>query len=177
MIDSRNCFAILALVVCFTTVAIADESDMLLSPQSVELQRSTGAQSVSISDQPANYPSTNPLPRVVSSLAIVLGGFFLVAVLLRKPQQEAKSTQLIETLGAVSVAPKVKLHLVRLGSRLLVLHLAPNAVHCVTEITDADEVQRLLVGNDRAATLSPRVSELLNSSADWPSDSRAGALK
>ena len=171
MIDSRKCIAILALIVCSATAASADETEMLLNLPPVGMQ-SSGEQAAPVTDQSTSYPSTNPLPRVASSLAIVLGGFLLIAVLFRQPQQEKRNSELIETLGAVNVAPKVKLHLVRLGSRLLVLHLAPNSVQCVTEITDPDEVQRLLVGEDRAAALSPRVSDLLNASADWPVNSR-----
>lgn len=113
-------------------------------------------------------PASNPLSResirtVGSSLAIVLGLLTLWTAFQRSQQRRQEGAALMQSLGAIQVTPKVKLHVVRLGRRLLVLHLAGGRVDRVAEIDDPDEVAQLLgTTTSRAATVSPRVEELLH---------------
>lgn len=104
----------------------------------------------------------HPLRIVTSSLAIVLGGFALFLVWFRR-QTAAVSTGAMDTLGTIQVTPKVRLHLVRLGSRLLLLHLTPEKVERVAEVTDPSEVQSLLAAHHGATRqpVSGRIDELL----------------
>lgn len=138
----------------------ADETDYRLAPAQHVRQGAMPSGSANVS--PAKR---NPLVTVGSSLAIVLGGFAILAALFRKTEKpRAKPSELMETLGAVQVTPKVKLHLVRLGSRLLVLHLGANSVERVAEISDPEEVQNLLHGGDLAGATAvevPQVDEML----------------
>ena len=111
--------------------------------------------------QPTKLTRKDSIRTVASSLAIVLGGFLLLSILLRKPQPAKVTSQLIESLGAVHITPKVKLHLVRFGSRILVLHLASNAVQCVAELSDPLEVQRVMNEGNTEISTPPQVDELL----------------
>ena len=67
----------------------------------------------------------------------------------RKPEApviEASSHRMMESLGELQLTAKLKLHLVRIGSRVLVLHLSQDAVQTVTEIVDPQEVATLTGG-------------------------------
>lgn len=156
------CLAV-ALLLSATGLSFADEADYRLTPlPSGSLAASAvGANpSVSPSVSPAK---SHPLRTVASSLAIVLGGFAILTAVFRKMEKpRAKPSDLMETLGAVQVTSKVKLHLVRLGSRILVLHLGTNSVERVAEITDPVEVEQLLRGGDVTDAVNvPQVDEML----------------
>ncbi len=104
----------------------------------------------------------HPLRIVTSSLAIVLGGFALFLVWFRR-QTAAVSSGVMDSLGTIQVTPKVQLHLVRFGSRLLLLHVTPDKVQRVAEVTDPSEVQSLLAAHHGVTRqpVSDRVDELL----------------
>jgi flagellar biogenesis protein FliO len=85
--------------------------------------------------------------KIVSSLAIVVGGFLLLTRLLRgaaKPLPGLLPYQVVEVLGKTRLAPRQDLHLVRLGHRLLLMNLDKGQVQTVCEITDTVEVQEIL---------------------------------
>jgi len=131
----------------------ADESKLVLRPAAQQHTADVNHLLLPISSDSDSRPSSgghfqrlNPLKTVVSSLAIVLGGFALFVVCFRK-QVKVPSSSVMETLGTVQVAPKVHLHLVRLGERLLLLHLTSGRVERVAEITDRSEVQSLLAAH------------------------------
>ncbi len=131
----------------------ADESRLVLRPAAQQhtadvdhLFSPISSDSDSRPSSSGHYQRRNPLTTVVSSLAIVLGGFALFVVYFRK-QVKAPSSSVMETLGTVQVAPKVHLHLVRLGERLLLLHLTSERVERVAEIADRNEVQSLLAAH------------------------------
>jgi len=99
---------------------------------------------------------------VASGLAIVLGVFALLTALFRTQHVQNQSVALMQTLGAIQLTPKVKLHLVRLGNRLLVLYLSENSVQRIAEISDPDEVSMFLGSDNHETTSVPsRVDELL----------------
>ena len=110
--------------------------------------------------------SNNSIRKVGSSLAIVLGLFSLVSLVMRRQKPAGQTTPLIETLGQVHLTPKVKLHLVRFGQRLLVLHVSPGTVQRIAEITDPAEVAQMLGEPDAGQVADslnqhPSVEELL----------------
>lgn len=119
-----------------TSQVYADESQWLIQdPQPIANQQRTGS-----------GPS---LRKMGGGLAVVLGGFFLVTVLMRKQVTAPPAGQLMQSLGSVQIAPKVRLHLVRLGSRILVLHINGQNVQRVAELTDPEEVQKFLNTNQQ----------------------------
>lgn len=79
------------------------------------------------------------LVRMSIALVVVLGGFFFVVYLVKK--FGGKSTFLLDQrfgkiIGRMQLAPKTSLYWVRLPDRILVVGTTPNAISCITEITD-----------------------------------------
>ncbi len=80
------------------------------------------------------------------SLAIVLGLFLLVAWALRRGMPRGSAMlpcEAVEVLGRANLAGRQQVHLVRCGSKLLLVHVSPTSVETLTEITDPGEVERL----------------------------------
>ena len=102
---------------------------------------------------------TGPVPReraasgggvtfmVLSSLAIVLGLFFLVVWLVRRALPKSATSlpsDVLEVLGRSPLAARHNLQLIRLGRRLLLVSVTPDAAETLTEVTDVDEVNHLI---------------------------------
>lgn len=91
--------------------------------------------------------STGPTMTVISSLAIVLGVFFVLVWLMKRasPRQGGLlPTEVFEKLGSVPLSPKMHLHLFRLGGKLVLVSLTPDGMEPVAEVTDPDEVIHLI---------------------------------
>ena len=87
-----------------------------------------------------------PLITVASSLAVVLGLFFLAIWLFRRtaPRQSVRLPgEVFEFLGRAPLAGRQEMQLLRLGQKLLLLAVTPSSAQTLTEITDPDEVNRL----------------------------------
>ena len=84
---------------------------------------------------------------VASSLALVLGLFFIVAWVMRRnttgPSMLLPST-VLEVLGRAPLASRQQIHLIRLGNKLILVSATPAGVEPLGEVTEADEVQRLV---------------------------------
>ncbi len=83
---------------------------------------------------------------VGASLAVVLGLLLAVAWLLRRaaPKSLAPLPQeVVEVLGRAPLAGRQQLHLLRCGSKLLLVSVTPAGAETLTEITDPAEVDRL----------------------------------
>lgn len=83
---------------------------------------------------------------VASSLAVVLGLFFLLAWMMRRTAPRgltALPTEVVEVLGRAPLAGRQQVHLVRCGAKLLLVSVTPTGAETLTEITDPDEVNRL----------------------------------
>ena len=81
-----------------------------------------------------------------ASLGIVLGLFLLVAWAVRRgmPKNAALlPREAVEVLGRTALVGRQHVHLVRCGNKVLLLDIAATGVKTLTEITDADEVERL----------------------------------
>jgi flagellar biogenesis protein FliO len=84
---------------------------------------------------------------VGSSLAIVLGLFFVLAWLMRRGMPGAIAMlprEAVEVLGRAPLAGRQQVHLIRLGNKLVLISATPGGAEALSEVTDADEVQRLL---------------------------------
>lgn len=83
---------------------------------------------------------------VAGSVAVVIGLFLLVAWMARRGTGSIPPTlprDALEVLGRKRFAGKQEMQLVRLGNKLVLLHVVPGHVEAVCEITDPAEVDRL----------------------------------
>ncbi len=83
---------------------------------------------------------------VFSSLAIVLGLFFLLVWLARcalPKSATALPSDVLEVLGRSPLASRHHLQLIRLGRRLLLVSVTAEGAETLAEITDPDEVNHL----------------------------------
>ena len=89
------------------------------------------------------------LPSVVtigSSLAVVLGLFLLLTWAMKRSSPAGSGAlpkDVVEVLGRANLSPRQPVHLVRCGSKLLLVCVMPGGMETLTEITEPDEVQRL----------------------------------
>lgn len=85
-------------------------------------------------------------PKVLSSLAIVVGGYFGFVWFMRKLNPKMNSglpSEVFELIGTTRLNAKQTLQLVRLGSKLLLLVHGDEGTHPIAEITDPGEVEHL----------------------------------
>jgi flagellar biogenesis protein FliO len=124
------------------------------------------------------------LPSLVTvggSLAAVLGVFFLLVWVLRRagpPGPAALPGEAFEVLGRAPLANRQQVHLLRCGSKLLLVSLTPSGAETLTEITDPSEVERLAESCRRAKThggtaVFRRVFEQLAAKRDGLEDGHA----
>lgn len=80
------------------------------------------------------------------ALAVVVGLIFATRLLLRRlgPGRSAGRSAALEVVAAVRVSARQRLLLVRLGERLVLVGSGAEPMIRLAEITDADEVSRLL---------------------------------
>lgn len=101
------------------------------------------------SDGPALPQSSDAstLLTVGGSLTLVLGLFLLVTWAVRRGTPAGSTLlprEVVEMLGRAPLPGRQQMHLVRVGSKLLLLHITPNGAETLTEITDPLEVDRLI---------------------------------
>lgn len=105
-------------------------------------------------------------PKVLGSLAIVVGGYLGFVWLMRKTNPKANAglpSEVFELVGTTRLNTKQTLQLVRLGSKLLLLVHGDEGTHPIAEITDPEEVEYLTSicnqgGSRRAAARPARSS-------------------
>ncbi len=79
-------------------------------------------------------------------------------------------TAAVEVLGRRPLEPKVSLHIVRCGSRVLVLGVGPDGVRTLSEITDPVEVDLLVGACQTKLSVAPKgepFGQILEKSAFW----------
>ncbi len=95
----------------------------------------------------ASRRTTGNMALVVgSSLATVLGLFFLFVWVSRRAFPKASATlpgDVLEVLGRAPLTSRQHLQLIRLGRRLVLLSVAAERAEALSEITDPDEVHQL----------------------------------
>jgi flagellar biogenesis protein FliO len=104
---------------------------------------------------------------VTSSLAIVLGLFFLVVWLSRRAlpkSQSALPTDVLEVLGRTTLATRHHLQLVRLGQRMLLISVSADGARTLAEIADPDEVNHLaaLCKQEQPGSISASFRQVLD---------------
>jgi flagellar biogenesis protein FliO len=83
---------------------------------------------------------------VAGSVAVVVGLFLIVAWMARRGAGSIPPTlprDALEVLGRKRFAGKQEMQLVRLGSKLVLIHVVPGHAEALCEITDPAEVDRL----------------------------------
>ncbi len=101
------------------------------------------------STEPKKINTSGGLPKLLtigSSLAVVIGIFLIVAWLMRRATPRtnwALPDEVVEVLGRAPLAERQHVHLLRCGSKLLLVSVTPDGAETLTEITDDDEVERL----------------------------------
>lgn len=105
-------------------------------------------QSPPAADDPANIQHDSPLATMFGSLALVLALFFAAVWVMRRAMpasQRPLPSEAVEVLGRTSLPGRQQqMQLVRCGNKLLLLATSTSGVQPLTEITDADEVDRLV---------------------------------
>lgn len=94
---------------------------------------------------------------IAGSLSLVLALFFAVAWVTRRrvpARLQVLPTDVLDVLGRVPLGSRQHAHLVRVGSKLLLVAVSEGGAETLTEITEPVEVQRLteLCQRDVAAT-------------------------
>ncbi len=97
--------------------------------------------------EPGSRPGgPTSLLTIGSSLAVVLGLFLLVAWAVKRATPGRSGLlpmEVVEVLGRASLGARQQVHLVRCGSKLLLVSATPGGMETLTEIVEPDEVQRL----------------------------------
>ena len=86
------------------------------------------------------------LGKMLGSLALVLGGYFALVWLLRKFQPASARglpAEVFQVMGTMPFGPKQRLHVIRLGSKLMLIVNGPDGTQSIGEINDRQEVQYL----------------------------------
>jgi flagellar biogenesis protein FliO len=118
-----------------------DAADAIpLSPPGRSPQRASGE------PRPPGKLDVSTAFTVGGSLAVVLGLFLVVAWVLRRTTPgtcPTLSREVFEVLGRAPLAARQQAHLVRLGTKLVLLSVSPAGVETLSEVTEPDEVNRL----------------------------------
>jgi flagellar biogenesis protein FliO len=100
------------------------------------------------SDSARNSPRAGgAITSVVSSLAVVLGLFFVLVWLAKRGAPKGAATlpaEVLEVLGRAQLTPRQQMHVVRFGNKLVLLTLSPSGAESLAEIDDPVEVERVL---------------------------------
>ncbi len=89
--------------------------------------------------------SSSSASRVVLSLSLVLGAFFVLAWFARQrlPAEASLPAEAVEVLGRLALGPRESARLIRLGSKLALVADSPQGLTTLLEIDQPEEVDRL----------------------------------
>jgi flagellar biogenesis protein FliO len=96
--------------------------------------------------KPGAPTPTGSIVTVVSSLAVVLGLFFVFVWITRRNQPRAStalSSEVVQVLGRAPLNGRQQMHLIRIGRKLLLVSVTPTGAETLTEIDDPQEVDHL----------------------------------
>ncbi len=97
-------------------------------------------------DTSGPFGGMGSLATVGGSLALVLGLFLIMAWILRRAVPgtvQALPGDVMDVLGRAPLTGRQQVHLVRIGNKLILVSVTPEGAETLTEITDAQEVDRL----------------------------------
>ena len=90
--------------------------------------------------------SISPLVSTAVSLGLIVGALFLVGRILKKQGFRGPSRlpdEALELLGRRTLEPRVSVHLVKCGGRILVLGVGPDGIRTLSEIDDPLQIEQL----------------------------------
>ena len=122
---------------------IGEKTNQMLGSGDSESAGLVGGNWLSTIKEKASSPD---IQRMLGSLALVVGGYLALVVLLRKfggGGQRGIPAEVVSVLGNLPYGHKQNLRLVRLGSKLVLLLNGPDGTHPIGEITDPGEVEYL----------------------------------
>ena len=127
--------------------AAATPDPRRLAPQSAPSAVLQGKTPASRDSLPFTLPRIESLTTAGGGLAIVLGLFLVCAWLMRRSGPKPSSPlpkEAVAVLGRVPLAASHFAHLVQLGSKLVLVSVGPDRVTPLAEVSDPNEVHRLL---------------------------------
>ncbi|MHC2067384.1 FliO/MopB family protein [Bremerella sp. T1] len=136
------------------------------------LPKPTQSQNNDVSLPSFNFKG-NQTASIAASLFVVVGLFLIFAWVGKKnmkPNNGRLSKEIIQVLGKSQLSGKQQLELVRVGQKLLLLCVTPNSVETLTEITEPNEVERLLtiVRQDSPGSMTATFQEVLTQMGHKP---------
>jgi flagellar biogenesis protein FliO len=145
-------------------------SETTTSPRKLAPRSSSPKRSL---DRPAAATPTAAIGTVVSSLAIVLGLFAVLAWFSKRfapAGSAALPKEAVELLGRAPLAGRQTMQLIRVGNRLLLVALSTSGAETLTEITDPVEVEHLagLCRGGKSDSASASFSRVLSQLATEP---------
>ena len=160
-----------------TFVAPASENSTTGAPNSTSQPlrlspRNDGGESSN--DSQKSPPSiSGTIINIVSSLAIVLGLFFLTVWFIRRGSRGvggALPSDVVQVLGRSSLSPKQQLQLIRVGGKLILVAVSANGAQTLTEVTNTSEVERLATACEatRGGSASESFRQVLSQLGDQP---------
>ena len=115
------------------------------------------------------------LATMISSLAVVLGLFMLLVWLVRRSAPRSSGSvpkEVVEVFGRATITPRQSVHVVRFGSKMLLLSITPGGMEALSEITDRAEVDRLagLCQESQPGSVSRSFRQLITQMGNEPTN-------
>ena len=121
------------------------QSNSKRAPRALPLPSRTG-NSESDNGRARTISSSNSLLSTTISLGLIVGTLFLVGRWMKRngfQGSAALPVEAFELLGRRQIEPKVAVHLVKCGNRILVLGVGADGIRTLSEICDPSEIQQL----------------------------------
>ncbi len=152
----------------YSTTAAASSTRTPLPPPSEKRKPRDSNSSNSIAP-------TGTLSTVFGSLAVVLGLFLLVVWLARRALPNTPFNlpkEVVEVLGRTQFGNKQQMQLVRIGNKLLLLCNTASGTDTLTEITDPEEVDRIvgLCQENHPGSISATFRQVLSQTVEEPTE-------
>ena len=168
LLKRRN-LIILSALLCWVTAAGA-----LAAPDGLDIEN-TPIRKVSDKGSAANGQGSE-LATILIALAVVIAAIYLLLRILRRffPSLAGSGTASapVKALARFHLAPRQTLHLVRCGSRLLLLGATSASINHITTIDDADEIERILEAVNRGQSPLAGLGRFFHRSSESPTDNR-----
>jgi flagellar biogenesis protein FliO len=160
------------LVLCVSGPALAQESEnsdsASTTPQTERVDESTlilGEPTQETGDGDAAAFGFWDLVQMIAVLAAVIGVIYLIFFLLKKAGNgRFTSSEQIKLLGAQNLPGNRSVYLIQVGAQVFMIGGGSDSVTMLSEITDADTVNALiLAGGERAAATKKSFGEMIAS--------------
>lgn len=125
--------------------------------------------------KPQTRSTGHMMTTIVGALAVCLGAFFLLVWVTKRHApagMAALPKEVIESLGRSSLNGRQHLQLLRVGRKLVLLHVTPTGAEALTEIVDPAEVDRLvgLCQQTKATSVTASFRDVLTHYEKVPAD-------